>query len=119
MDKTILVNNIINEGKTLLEKLKKDNIKVHDALWVLDEESNKWRLILSSPFVNEKGPLAFQKLLNKYIYEDNTKNLIYNNISVYPTNNDLIKSLRSIHKVKSKFYNENPYQDSYIYFLKN
>ncbi len=74
MDKTTLVepgSDRIHLGNELLEELNKAGFSVHAALWLYDSERyNDWRLVIASPLMREKGPLAAYKKLNDIIRKE-------------------------------------------------
>jgi hypothetical protein len=119
MDKTILVENI-DKGKILLDELKKERIKINDALWVYNEDDGYWKLIITSPLVKKEGPLQFYKMIDKIMRKRNIKSgLQYDVISVMEPNDNLIKMLRAAYEVRNKIFHNVPLQDAYIYFMSN
>ena len=56
MDKTALVKENIENGEKLIEALDNTEFKVNAALWFYLADSDAWRLIIASPFEEEKGP---------------------------------------------------------------
>jgi hypothetical protein len=71
MDKTALVapdTDRISRGSELLKELNKAAFPVHAALWLYDSERySDWRLVIASPLVDEKGPLAAYKKLDSVL----------------------------------------------------
>lgn len=116
MDKKILVEEKINNGKNFLENLKNKHIKINDALWVYDEEHGYWKLIITSPIVKKEGPLHFYKIIDKIIKKNA---LQYDNISVKSPDDNMIKMLKSAYGVRNKIYHNIPLNDTYIYFMGN
>ena len=53
-----LVDSLIDDGGKLINRMKKDGIVVIVAAWLKAEESNRWMLYISSPIVDEMGPIA-------------------------------------------------------------
>jgi hypothetical protein len=56
MDKTILVDRDIEEGRRLIEAIIRDGFPLEAAIWFFDSEAGEWRLMLASSLVEEKGP---------------------------------------------------------------
>lgn len=61
MDTEVLVSSVINDemisgGKALLSQLDKSKWQVTAALWFLDADSRRWKLLLASPRVEAGGP---------------------------------------------------------------
>lgn len=69
MDKALLVDKGIPEGKRLIEALDSKGLPVHAALWLYDSGNEEWRLLIASPMTKEKGPIKtlrfIQSVLNK------------------------------------------------------
>lgn len=55
MDKKILVDRDIEEGKKLVQKLDEVNFELNGALWFYIAEDERWRLLLFSPLIDSKG----------------------------------------------------------------
>ena len=51
-----MVNDEIECGKRLIEKLNNEGFEVQVAFWTRLMDEEKWYLYLASPFVNENGP---------------------------------------------------------------
>jgi len=58
-----LVDSLIDDGGKLINRMKKDGIVVTVAAWIKAEESNRWMLYISSPIVDEMGPIASYRLV--------------------------------------------------------
>ena len=68
MDKTVLVapdQDRIQRGSELLAAAGKAGFPIHAALWLYTSERyGDWRLVIASPLVDQKGPLAAYRKLN-------------------------------------------------------
>ena len=51
-----MVNEQIESGRQLIEKLNNEGFEVQVAFWTRLMDEEKWYLYLASPFVNENGP---------------------------------------------------------------
>lgn len=56
MDKKILVEKDIEDGKMLIEELDRSNFKLFGALWFYFADSEEWRLLFISPLIDVEGP---------------------------------------------------------------
>ncbi|MCK4385659.1 MAG: hypothetical protein KAW16_07520 [candidate division Zixibacteria bacterium] len=56
MDKTALVEKVIQGGKGLIKALDKAGFQVEAAIWFYLTDSGEWRLLIASPFVEKNGP---------------------------------------------------------------
>ena len=61
MATTILVDSQIAAGREVIDRLERAGIVVDTALWLQDEETGEWRLVIASPCVDRRGP--------RYVYE--------------------------------------------------
>ena len=60
-----LVEKDIRDGETLLRRLDRDGFRATAAFWYWEPEDEKWRLIIATPLVKDKGPReAYMKLDN-------------------------------------------------------
>src|SRR5258708_1371729 len=58
MYKKVLVNELISEGKQLLEALRRNRFSFTAAFWYYFPDALEWRLVIVSPTVDRSGPLA-------------------------------------------------------------
>ena len=58
MDQDTVVNDEIECGKRLIEKLNNEGFEVQVAFWTRLTDEEKWYLYLASPFVDVNGPKA-------------------------------------------------------------
>ena len=130
MVKTSLVETDIEEGKRLLKALinakNGASFRVKAAFWLYDTESQGWRLVIATPLVEEKGPLATYAHLRKVLGSVGPTTLSTLNISVVKPNDPLIRAFRAAlrispdpegirfsHSVVGRTYVE----DAYLYRL--
>jgi hypothetical protein len=65
MDKTPLVDSDVKVGNQIVSVLAAGRIELEDALWVYSPQIEEWRLILSTPLVDQKGSRdAYLTVLN-------------------------------------------------------
>lgn len=57
MDTIALVENQIEEGQRLLDRLEENGIAVRAACWVKPIDRDRWMLYIATPIWDEKGPL--------------------------------------------------------------
>jgi hypothetical protein len=71
MDKATLVapdQDRVQRGSELLEAVGKAGFPIHAALWLYSSERyGDWRLVIASPLVDQKGPLAAYRKLNSVL----------------------------------------------------
>jgi hypothetical protein len=56
LDKAVLVDEQIDDGKKLIEVLDRSKFNLVGALWFYYSESDAWKLLLVSPLVDILGP---------------------------------------------------------------
>ncbi len=101
MDKKVLVEKDIIDGRQLVDALIKKGFIIKSALWLYDNESRNWELVIASPFFDEFGPKKTYSFIGSVIDELTPKpdfNII--NISAVSSENRLIKKLEQAFKVK-------------------
>jgi len=60
-----LVKEIIDDGKELIEALDETQFEVKAAMWFYQADSDEWRLLIASPYVEENGPKKAYNLIQK------------------------------------------------------
>ena len=63
MDKAALVDQNIDAGRRLREKLDGANFPAFATLWLYSADLDEWRFLIASPIVDDKGPSAAYKKL--------------------------------------------------------
>lgn len=92
----------IEEGKELLKELDKQGLNPEVAIWFYIPESNIWRFIIgSSSFNNKTNQNIYSDFVNKYKDLSQVKNIGLENITLLPSNNDLIALLKIAIKTSS------------------
>jgi hypothetical protein len=99
MVRASLVEQDLKDGKRLLETLDKPksngtSFRVKAAFWLYRPESMEWRLVLATPLVDEKGPLATYVHLGKVLDSIQLVGLSTHNISVVSPRDPLVKAFR-------------------------
>ena len=65
--KESLNHEMIEAGKTLIDRLDEKGEAIPTALWLYSEEANLWRLMLATPLVKSKGPRAAYKSIRSVL----------------------------------------------------
>lgn len=93
----------IEEGKELLKELDRQGLNPEVAIWLYIPEGNNWRFIIgSTSFNNKTNQNLYSDFVNKYKDLKQVKNVGLENITLLPTNNDLIALLKIAIKTSSK-----------------
>jgi hypothetical protein len=96
MYKTLLVEELVKEGETLIKELEKRRLQIAAALWHCIEDLDRWRLIIVfSSLVDREGPLRAYTRIQEVLTEMNPKELLLNDISVMGVNDYGFQELRS------------------------
>jgi hypothetical protein len=67
MDKKILVEKDVQEGKTLIEALDASKLNVVGALWFYYSNVGVWRLLIVTPLVEISGPKKCYQVIQSVI----------------------------------------------------
>ncbi|MGH2583347.1 MAG: hypothetical protein ACRDJE_00360 [Dehalococcoidia bacterium] len=92
---TALVDEKIRGGQRLLEVLDKNKIQVDVALWLLDPNSESWRLVLASRQLENLGPGQAYRAIQSILRSSDIPGVELREISVRPPSSQLIKALRA------------------------
>jgi hypothetical protein len=95
MDKNLLVNQVIIEGKRLIEALDSRDFKVNSAFWYYSSEINEWTLFISTPLAITLGPIKGYEIIRSVIKEIMLSQISINDISIVDPNFWLVKVLTS------------------------
>jgi hypothetical protein len=96
MATTVLVERDIQEGKDLIEALDKTEFKVDSSLWFYSSDSDEWRLLITSPFVEENGPRKSYGFIRSVLTQPSPPSGIsLKNVSVLSPKHQLIKLLKT------------------------
>ncbi len=120
-----LVEKNIKDGETLIRALdKRGDLVVKGALWFFNPESEIWRLIIASPFVDEHGPKEAYKIAQEVLKDISSKvDITLDEISMVGYNDDLIRLFRgAIHvsgisgvRFRRNVIDNTFVEDAYIY----
>ena len=96
MYKTLLVEELVKEGETLINELEKHRLQIAAALWHYIDDLDRWRLIIVfSSLVDREGPLRAYTRIQEVLTEMNPKELLLSDISVMGVNDYAFRDLRS------------------------
>jgi hypothetical protein len=90
---TFLVNELIDEGRTLIEKLEEERFPMKAAFWFQIDES-EWRLIIASPVVDRDGPRGAYERLLKVFQRVPVRQLTFFNITMLSPRDEHYKEMR-------------------------
>lgn len=93
MDKTILVEKTIEEGKNLIKELDEQDFNVVAAFWFYLTDVKTWRLVLATPFAKNNGPIKSYTLIQKALAKLGLTEIALNDISVVNPEDALVKLL--------------------------
>jgi len=65
--KKVLLSDYIEQGRKVLQALRRADFHVSEAFWYDLPESDEWRLILAAPKVDDLGPLQAYTILDKVL----------------------------------------------------
>ncbi len=115
MVKASLVEHDLAEGRRFLDALKEPteltigrrrlsvvgahHFRVKAAFWWYLPESLEWRLVIATPLVDEKGPLATYKDIQKVLIWHPDLNLSLQNISVLSPKDERVKAFNKAMRI--------------------
>ena len=94
MDQATLVNFDRDSGLKVLNALDAAQIKVAVALWMVSPDYNEWRLVLSSPSLDQTHPLKAYEKVAETLHD----HFVYMRppILILPTKDSFVRELRRI-----------------------
>jgi len=96
MYKTLLVDDLIDEGAKLIERLEARRFRIAAAYWYYLEDLERWRLVIVfSSLVDRDGPLRAYTLIEDALKEMQPKELSLFDISVMGLNDYQFRDMRS------------------------
>ena len=120
-----LTDQMIEAGKTVLEQLDASNVDVSAALWLLEPESQSWRLVLAIREVDRQGPKAVYKKIDAALQRTakGKTSLSLQDISAVSPKDAVITLLRKVVKTEKdpglrfsrNTINGHYIEDAYIY----
>jgi hypothetical protein len=119
MFKTILVATDIEDGRRILRELEKRHLQITAAFWFHEDEED-WKLVVVSPDVDEKGPIALYTMVSlmlKDLSVDTVKPLQFplDRIELVSPHSLLYKGVREHSGLRFGPVREGPAMDAYIY----
>jgi hypothetical protein len=94
---TALVEQDIRDGERLIRALDERGVPITAAFWLLDPDTREWRLILSSPLVDEKGPFDLYLTVNEILASVTTARMRSDDVQVVETTFPLLTELQIFH----------------------
>ncbi len=124
-----LVSQEIEEGQRFLDALHGAGVSVDAALWIYALEPETWRLMLTSPLYDRKGPLkAYDQLLSVFRQVTPELKIDWTAIVAVSPKHELIKGLRQLQqqynfhlsgrRLTNNRVNQVWVEDAYIYQVK-
>jgi len=129
MATTTLVSQEIEEGKRLIDALNAANLSVDSALWIYAPEPETWRLMLTSPLYDRKGPLkTYGEILSVFRQVKPDLKIDWTALVAVSPKHELIEGLRqsqqdwnlnlSDTRLTNNFVDRTWIEDAYIYQIK-
>jgi hypothetical protein len=91
--KNKLVAEYIDQGRTVLEGLRRDKFPITEAFWYDIPEAGEWRLIIASPMAHTVGPIQAYTILDRVLKRIRSP-LSLSDISVLSPQSSQFQSLR-------------------------
>lgn len=124
-----LVSQEIEEGQRLIDALNAADLSVDSALWIYALEPERWRLMLTSPLHDRKGPLkTYEEILSVFRQVKPELKIDWTGIVAVSPKHELIKGLRQLQqdwnlnlsgkRLTNNMVNGMWVEDAYIYQIK-
>lgn len=124
-----LLSHEIAEGQRLIDALNAANLSVDSALWIYAPEPETWRLMLTSPLYDHKGPLkTYGEILSVFRQVKPELKIDWTALVAVSPQHELIKGLRQSQqdwnldlsgtRLTNNFVDRTWVEDAYIYQIK-
>lgn len=101
MYKKILVGELIEEGKALVQALKRKRFPMTAAVWY-DFPDSEWRLVIASSSVEQKGPLAAYGVVQQALIGLQPEKLTLSDITLISPKGQDFQNLQSVLSIPSR-----------------
>jgi len=95
MVKTALVDKYINDGRTLIGALERENFVIDTAMWFYSEELDEGQLMIATPLVDEIGLRETYRRIQSVLAELPSISLSLIDVSVLSPHSHLINAIKS------------------------
>ena len=90
-----LTAEMITVGKEMSFRLREKGFELVCSLWLYNEESNRWRLVLASPVVDREGPRKAYSIVDEILQEHWDMGVWLRDISAVSPSDPLVQALRA------------------------
>ncbi|HYU19586.1 MAG TPA: hypothetical protein VEQ11_12920 [Chloroflexota bacterium] len=105
MATTILVGSQVDAGRAIIGRLESAGIVVDSALWLQDEDTDEWRLVIASPCVDRKGPRYVYERLSEILATMEEPGVGVGNISVLAVADRFVRDLKRLVGTNDSLHN--------------
>ena len=120
-----LVDAEMNLGRELISSLQQAGFPVNAALWLYFPEASEWRFLIATPMVDQKGPLATYREVQRALKSFVPSEIPLRRITVVGPQDELVQALRSAIRtgagcgirITNNTINNFFVEDAYIYRL--
>jgi hypothetical protein len=96
LDKTLLVERDVKLGDQIIGVLTAAGIQIEDALWVYYPQVEEWRLVLSTPLVDQKGSRdSYLQILNTLKKAGILEDLPLRRMSTFSPRDPVLRNMRA------------------------
>ena len=124
-----LVSQEIEEGQRLIDALNAADLSVDSALWIYAPEPETWRLMLTSPLYDRKGPLkTYGEILSVFRQVKPELKIDWTALVAVSPKHELIEGLRQLQqhwnldlsgrRLTNNLVDRTWIEDAYIYQIK-
>lgn len=96
MAATALVTGDLATGRAIIEEIERIGVVVDSALWLQDEDTGDWRLVIASPTVDRQGPRYAYERLSEVLATLGDSGLAIKHISVVGVADRFVRELKRV-----------------------
>lgn len=92
-----LSQEMIDEGRKLVQRLDDEGMEIGAALWLLDDEAGRWNLVLAAPDIRRSGPLALYRMAARALARlGQPEEIPIERVTIADPQSELIRSIATV-----------------------
>ena len=101
MDTITLVEAQIDDGLSLLDRLRENGLDIDVSCWIKSADEDRWSLYIATPLVDRSGPMVAYREVNRVLRSMGSIQILDSQIKLIGTTNRIAKEVRELQKAFS------------------
>ncbi len=95
-----LTKEMVETGRDMTRRLLEKGFELVCSLWLYNDESGRWRLVLASPIVDREGPRRAYERIQEILQENWEMDIWLRDISALSPSDPIILAVRTLGKIE-------------------